>query len=319
MSIEFVNLGPDDYDRAKSILNKARHPGFVGRELFYRCATAGVCCVAVVDGLDCGVALVAKEKLQALSIVAVGQGKGVGSALMRRLRPRWVSAIQERVSFFERLGYKPFGPPKVGQNGKHATQLMERGEEPSAEEHSRPRDPGAISASKEQIAALSLPPNFNEMRAGDQKVSVIVGLMQSGKFVRGKTDKRLAELWGMTVESVQQYTAKAAQFHRVIGTSDERRNLVIRKLHEVLDNPDLSPLEMVAACRAMLEVDGRGQVGAKKEPTRVELSFEDQVTVLTRELREPGPELAEAMRRVGIVLPRGEVLDAEGEGSDEQA
>ena len=107
--IEFVNLGADDYDRAKKVLNKAKHPGFVGRELFYRCATTGVCCVAVLGGVDCGVAMVAKEKLQALSIVASVQGKGVGTALMRRLQPKWVSAIAERISFFERLGYKSFG------------------------------------------------------------------------------------------------------------------------------------------------------------------------------------------------------------------
>ena len=86
--IEFVNLGADDYDRAKKVLNKAKHPGFVGRELFYRCATTGVCCVAVLGGVDCGVAMVAKEKLQALSIVASVQGKGVGTALMRRLFER---------------------------------------------------------------------------------------------------------------------------------------------------------------------------------------------------------------------------------------
>lgn len=131
--IEFVNLGADDYDRAKTVLDKAKHPGFVGRELFYRCATTGVCCIAVLDGIDCGVAMIAKEKLQALSIVASVQGKGVGGALMRRLQPKWVSAIAERISFFERLGYKSFGAPKVGQNGKHATQLMERGEMPANE------------------------------------------------------------------------------------------------------------------------------------------------------------------------------------------
>ena len=75
--------------------------------------------------------MIAKEKLQALSIISAVQGKGVGTALMRRLQPRWVNAIAERISFFERLGYKPFGAPKVGQNGKHATQLMERGELPA--------------------------------------------------------------------------------------------------------------------------------------------------------------------------------------------
>jgi GNAT superfamily N-acetyltransferase len=131
--IEYVNLGPDEYDRAKAVLNKAKHPGFVGRELFFRCATSGVCCLAVVDGQDMGVALIAKGRLQALSIIAAAQGKGVGSALMQRLKPEWVQSIAARVSFFEKLGYKAFGPAKIGQNGKHATQLMQRGEMPEGE------------------------------------------------------------------------------------------------------------------------------------------------------------------------------------------
>lgn len=124
--IRFDNLGPADYDRCKVILNKARHPGFVGRELFFRCATTGVCCVAVVDDADLGVALVAKDKLQALSVVREAQGRGVGGALMTRLQPRWVNAIGEKIAWFEKLGYKCVGAPKVGQNGKHSTQLLER-------------------------------------------------------------------------------------------------------------------------------------------------------------------------------------------------
>lgn len=126
--IAFQNLGPGDYDRGKTVFNKAKHPGFVGRELFFRCATTGVACVAVIDGIDCGIALVAKQKLQALSVITAAQGRGVGPALMARLRPRWVSSIGERVGFFEKLGYRAVGAPKVGQNGKHSTQLMELAE-----------------------------------------------------------------------------------------------------------------------------------------------------------------------------------------------
>ncbi len=131
-AIEFVQLGPGEYDRAKTIFNKAKHPGFIGRELFYRCATTGTVTVATLEGIDSGIAMIAKEKLQALSVVTSAQGRGVGPALMRRLQPKWVSAIGERIGFFEKLGYKAFGSPKVGQNGKHATQLMERGEMPTA-------------------------------------------------------------------------------------------------------------------------------------------------------------------------------------------
>lgn len=124
--IRFDMLGPDDYDRAKTVLNRARHPGFVGRELFYRCATSGQVCVAVLDEQDVGVALVVKEKLQALSVVVSAQGRGVGQAIMARLKPRWVQAIGEKVGWFQKVGYAPFGAAKVGQNGKHAVQLMER-------------------------------------------------------------------------------------------------------------------------------------------------------------------------------------------------
>lgn len=85
--ISYVNLGADEYDRGKTILNKARHPGFIGRELFYRCATSGVVCVAVVDGVDYGIAMITKGRLQALSVIQAAQGKGIGQGLMRHLRP----------------------------------------------------------------------------------------------------------------------------------------------------------------------------------------------------------------------------------------
>lgn len=128
--IRFVPLGAGEYDRAKTVLNKAKHPGFVGRELFYRCATAGQAVVAVlVDGEtqgDVGVALVAKGKLQALSVVTLAQGLGVGSRLVDHCRPPWVNALMDRVPWFEKRGYKTAGAPKVGQGGKMASQLMER-------------------------------------------------------------------------------------------------------------------------------------------------------------------------------------------------
>lgn len=124
--IRFDTLGPGDYDRAKTVLNKARHPGFVGRELFFRCATTGSATIAVLDDVDVGVALIAKEKLQALSVIVSAQGRGVGQALMARLQPRWVQAIGEKVAWFSKIGYVPYGAAKVGQNGKHAVQLMER-------------------------------------------------------------------------------------------------------------------------------------------------------------------------------------------------
>lgn len=124
--IRFESLGPADYERAKTVLNRAKHPGFVGRELYFRCATTGTCTIAVLDEKDVGVALVAKDKLQAMSVVVAAQSRGVGGALIARVQPRWVNAIGERVPWFEKRGYKCVGAPRVSQNGKHAQQLMER-------------------------------------------------------------------------------------------------------------------------------------------------------------------------------------------------
>jgi hypothetical protein len=124
--IRFDLLGPDDYERAKTVLNRAKHPGFVGRELYYRCATQGRVCVAVLNDVDVGVAMIAKDKLAALSVISSAQGGGVGAGLIAHLKPRWASVIGERVKWFEKRGYKCVGAPKVSQNGKHATQLMER-------------------------------------------------------------------------------------------------------------------------------------------------------------------------------------------------
>lgn len=156
-AIEFVHLAPDDYERAKAVFNAARHPGFIGRELVFRAAKQGQACIAVLDGADVGVGLVAKDKLLALSVAVTAQGRGIGPALMAHLKPGWVSAIMEKVPFFEKLGYAPVGAPKVGQNGKHATQLMQL----LRPEALSPREPGAaVSAGttpRQHVASQSQP------------------------------------------------------------------------------------------------------------------------------------------------------------------
>lgn len=145
-NLSFESLGLDDYERAKKVLNKAKHPGFVGRELFHRCASRGQVCIAVLDGQDVAVALIASNKLQALSVVAAAQGGGVGAALVDRLKPAWVSAIGDRVGWFEKRGYVPEGAARVGASGKMSVQLMRRAGDPTPSETKRPppAKPGAI-------------------------------------------------------------------------------------------------------------------------------------------------------------------------------
>lgn len=122
----FETLGLDDYDRAKRILNAARHPGYVGREMFQRAVTTGNATVAMIDGVDLGIAIIAKGKLCALSVILKAQGRGIGAALLARTRPRFITAIMDKVRWFEKQGYRSVGAPSVGANGKHATQLLER-------------------------------------------------------------------------------------------------------------------------------------------------------------------------------------------------
>ena len=126
-TLNFETLSPDVYDRAKSVLDKAKHPGFVGRELFFRCATRGKAVVAVLDGIDVGVALISEaDKLQALSVIVKAQRKGIGAALVRHLSPKYVSALGEKTDWFARLGYQAKGSPRVGKDLHHTVQLMER-------------------------------------------------------------------------------------------------------------------------------------------------------------------------------------------------
>ena len=117
------------YERVKKVLDKSKHPGFLGREVVFRCAERGVVIVAALDDQDVGVVLVDhKHTLGTLSVIPGARKHGVGGALVREARPfaRFVKAIADRVGYFERLGYRPCGAPTIGAAGKMLTQLMER-------------------------------------------------------------------------------------------------------------------------------------------------------------------------------------------------
>jgi GNAT superfamily N-acetyltransferase len=172
----FSALGPGEYDRAKRVLNRARHPGFVGRELFFRCATAGQALVATREGADVAVALIVKSKLMALSVVVEAQGQGVGQALVAFAQPRWVNAIGAKLAWFERLGYSPVGAPRVGQNGKHATQLMERTGEPIQ----APRTEGEpIQAPRTEGEPIQAPPATQLESEDPEEAGVVIDVRES--------------------------------------------------------------------------------------------------------------------------------------------
>jgi hypothetical protein len=150
--LEWVTLGPGDYDRAKKVFDRAKHPGFIGRELYFRCATTGTATIATLDGADVGVALIAKHhRLLALSVVS--KGGGIGTAMMRHLKPRWVSAIDEKKTWFARLGYVDEGPAKIGQGGKHSVQLMKL-----TDDSTIPEPVASVVSIKRVVETTPLPP-----------------------------------------------------------------------------------------------------------------------------------------------------------------
>jgi len=216
----FDLLGPDDYDRAKKVLNAAKHPGFVGRELFYRCATTGRACIAVVEEADLGVALIAKDKLQALSVSLKAQGRGVGSALMAHLKPRWVSAIEEKVGWFERLGYRRVGASKVGANGKHATQLMERSDlensrAPTIKPKVQPK-----SSSKPKTAVLTAPISALEgCRASVARAQAQIDALPEDADIGDR--KRAEEMYLRAVQTLA----------RVSGEAEITAPMILRSKH----------------------------------------------------------------------------------------
>jgi len=155
----FEPLSPDAYDRAKKVFDRAKHPGFVGRELFFRCATRGKAVLAVVDGVDVGVALISEaDKLQALSVIVKAQGAGIGAAIVRHLRPKYVSALGEKTAWFERLGYRASGAPRIGRDKAHTVQLMEFDPEasaaPSPEASAAPSPEASAAPSPEASATI---------------------------------------------------------------------------------------------------------------------------------------------------------------------
>jgi GNAT superfamily N-acetyltransferase len=158
--VEFVSLGVDDYDRAKTVLNRAKHPSFVGRELYYRCATAGTCTIAVLDGVDVGVALVTKDKLQAMSVITAAQGRGVGAQLLARVKPRWVNAIAEKAPWFEARGYRRVGEARASANGKHAQLLLERTDAADS------LAPTTVADRPPPARAAAPPPSLDDLRSG---------------------------------------------------------------------------------------------------------------------------------------------------------
>ena len=116
----------DEYRRAKTLLNTARHPTFVGRGQMHRWADEGGLLFAQYHGEDVAVCVMntRNSTFVVFSVIPEHQSHGLGGALLRYLRPNFARVIDYRVAWFERNGYVSLGEPKQGR--KYATQIMVR-------------------------------------------------------------------------------------------------------------------------------------------------------------------------------------------------
>lgn len=124
-----VSVGrTDEYRRAKKILDKAKHPTFVGRSTVLRCARDGGLMFYTLDGEDVAVTITNARNSTGLvfSVLPAHQGHGLGTAIYSYLRPNFIRVITEKVPWFERIGYVSIGEPKIGR--KFKTQIMVRAE-----------------------------------------------------------------------------------------------------------------------------------------------------------------------------------------------
>lgn len=108
----------------KSLLNRGRHPTFIGRDLFAAAARNGGVFVFEYAGGDVGGAIVNARLnvLLVLNVSAEHRGHGLGSAMLRYLQCNFARVLQSAVPFFERNGYRSVGEPHDGNRFK--TQLM---------------------------------------------------------------------------------------------------------------------------------------------------------------------------------------------------
>ena len=113
-----------DYDRVKSVMSKARHPTFIGREQVQRIADNGGAIVWVMDGVDVAVSLVDTRRSVLLALSVVRQGEGIGGRVLEYIRPNWARVVESKVPWFERHGYERVG--RITQGKTLRTQVMVR-------------------------------------------------------------------------------------------------------------------------------------------------------------------------------------------------
>lgn len=115
-----------EYARLRHILNRGKHPTYIGSDMTAHAAKNGGLFFFLVDGADAACALVnpSYNGLLVLCVIPSHRKSGLGSAIVRFLKCNWVRALESAVPFFTRLGYVSVGAIKKGRTLR--TQVMVR-------------------------------------------------------------------------------------------------------------------------------------------------------------------------------------------------
>jgi GNAT superfamily N-acetyltransferase len=113
-----IQAKADEYDRVKTILNRGKHPTFVGRRLVLISTRNGGCTIFRHAGADIGVSIVnpMKNVLLVLNVIPEHRSHGIGSAILRYVQANFARVLESAVPFFERNGYSRVGAIKRGNS-----------------------------------------------------------------------------------------------------------------------------------------------------------------------------------------------------------
>ena len=115
---EAVQAHADEYRRVKRILDRGKHPTFIGRSLVLGCTRNGGCTIFRFGGEDIGVSIVnpMKNVLLVLNVVPEHRSHGLGTAILHYVQANFARVLESAVPFFERNGYTSVGELKRGNS-----------------------------------------------------------------------------------------------------------------------------------------------------------------------------------------------------------
>lgn len=149
----------DEYERIKRLLNRGRHPTFIGRAMVARCThNGGLLFFVAENGVDAAAALVnpARGVLLVLNVEPAMRGRGVGEFALNYIKPNFARVVESAVPWFEARGYTAIGTWKQGRSLR--TRVMVRAALPALAGRLRARlGTQSVSAEAERPDSMPAP------------------------------------------------------------------------------------------------------------------------------------------------------------------